>query len=264
MRYFIHIGYDGTRYKGWQRQKRTPITVQEVIEKTLFKLLKKEITVYGCGRTDAGVHASQYILHINLEEEAPANLKFLLNKNLPDGIAVYEVLAVEATQHCRYNATTRTYDYFIHWKKDPMLYRYSSFYEQEDWAFEQMQEAVQLIAQTKDFKPLCKQPNLYKNTLCKITNCALYVNEEQGRIRFSITSNRFLRGMVRYCVYFLLEIGKSRLSLTDFEQILNQKKLVFHKKPALPNGLFLSQVTYPFLEFKNAHPLIGMLKRGLE
>lgn len=263
MRYFIHLAYDGTRYRGWQRQKDQE-SVQEVIEQTLLRLLKKEVIVYGCGRTDAGVHASQYILHINLEEEAPTNLKFLLNKNLPDVIAVYEVLAVKANQHARYDAIARTYDYFIHWKKDPMLYRYSSFYEQPNLDVPQMQQAVKLISQTKDFKPLCKQPDLYNHTLCEIKNCALFVNEKQGRLRFSITSNRFLRGMVRYCVFFLLEVGRGRLSLEEFEQILNQETLVFKKRPALPNGLFLSQVDYPYLTFKNEHALISMLKIGLE
>ena len=95
MRYFIHIGYDGTKYSGWQRQINTNKTVQEVIEQKLFKIFKKEITVYGCGRTDAGVHASQYIMHINLEEAPTFDLQFRLNKNLPDDIAIFEIIKVQ-------------------------------------------------------------------------------------------------------------------------------------------------------------------------
>lgn len=264
MRYFIHLAYDGTNYKGWQRQKSTPKTVQEIIEKSLFKLFKKEVIVYGCGRTDAGVHASQYVIHINLEEAPPFDLKFRLNKNLPDAIAVFEIIEVDEKAHCRYHAVSRTYDYFIHWKKDPVLYRHSSFYEDLELDFDLMRKAAALILKTKDFKPLCKQPDLYDHTNCEISNCALFVNEKQGRLRFTITSNRFLRGMVRYCVYFLLEIGRGRLTLEAFEAILNQKDVFFKKKPALANGLFLSGVEYSFLELEERHALIGMLRGGVE
>ncbi len=264
MRYFIHLGYDGTYYSGWQRQINTDKTVQEVIEDILFKLFKKKIIAYGCGRTDAGVHASQYIMHINLEEAPSFDLKFRLNKNLPDRIAVFEIVEVADDQHCRFDAVARTYDYFIHWKKDPVLFAHSSFYDQLELDFELMKKAAALILHTKDFKPLCKQPDLYKNTDCHITRSEVIVNEEQGRLRFTITSNRFLRGMVRICVFFLLEVGKGNLSLEEFEQILQQKKTLAEKQPAFPNGLFLSKVEYPYLTFKDKHHLIQMLRLGLE
>jgi len=264
MRFFIHIGYDGTNYKGWQRQKNTRKTVQEVIEQTLFKVLKKEVTVYGCGRTDAGVHASQYVFHINLDEAPIFDLKFRLNKNLPDTIAVFEVIEVSEDQHTQYHAVARTYDYFIHWKKDPVIIRYSSFYEHLELDIELMRKAAALILETKDFKPLCKQPDVYKSTYCHIMKSELFVNEEQGRLRFSITSNRFLRGMVRYIVFFLLEVANGDITLDEFKRILNQEKGLTMKRPALPNGLFLSRVEYPFLELKDSHHLIRMLKMGLE
>lgn len=264
MRYFINLGYDGRNYKGWQRQKSTRKTIQEVIEQILFKVFKKEVTVYGCGRTDAGVHASQYVFHINLDEAPVFDLKFRLNKNLPDAIVIFEIIEVNEDQHCRYDAVARTYDYFIHWKKDPVLFRHSSFYDQFVLDFALMRKTATLISETKDFKPLCKQPDLYKNTLCQIEKCELFVNEEQGRLRFSITSNRFLRGMVRYCVFFLLEVASGKMTLNEFEQILNQEKVLINKQPALPNGLYLSKVEYPFLELNDSHHLIRMLKVGLE
>ena len=198
MRYFIHIGYDGTNFKGWQRQKNNPNTIQERIEQTLFKLFKKQITVYGCGRTDAGVHASQYILHINLDNAPRFDLKVRLNHNLPAAIVVFEIIEVDEDQHCRYDAMWRTYDYFMHWNKGPALFHYSAFYRKSALDIDLMKKAVALIAGTKDFRPLCKQPDLYKHTLCQIKKCELFVHKEQGRLRFSITSNRFLRGMIRY------------------------------------------------------------------
>ncbi len=201
MRYFLHLGFDGNDYSGWQRQKNTLNTVQEVVEQKLSQIFKKEVTAYGCGRTDAGVHASQYVIQINLDEPPAFDLKFRLNKNLPHDIAVFEIIEVNQNQHCRFDAVARTYDYFIHWHKDPVLMRYSSFYDGLRLNFDLMRKAAALILATKDFKPLCKQPNLYHNTLCQITKSELFVNEEQGRLRFTITSNRFLRGMVRLCIF---------------------------------------------------------------
>jgi len=264
MRYFIHLGFEGSNYRGWQRQKNTRNTVQEVVEQTLSRLFKKGVSVYGCGRTDAGVHASQYVIQINLDEAPTFDLKFRLNKNLPDDIAVFEIIEVNEDQHCRHDATARTYDYFIHWNKDPVLIRYSSFYEDLILDFDLMRKAAALILGTRDFKPMCKQPDLYNNTLCQISKCELFVNEEQGRLRFTITSNRFLRGMVRICVFFLLEVGSGKMTFKEFGEILNQEKDLKEKHPAHPNGLFLSKVEYPFLELNDSHNLIRMLRVGLE
>jgi len=264
MRYFIHLGYEGTNYSGWQRQTSTANTLQEIIEQTLSLIFKKEIKVWGCGRTDAGVHASQYVIHINLEEAPDFDLKFRLNKNLPDDIAIYEILEATDEQHCRYHAVARTYDYFLHWNKDPHLINYSSLYDDLKLDFDLMHKAVTMILKTEDFRPVCKQPDLYDNTLCKITNCQLFVNEEDGRLRFTITSNRFLRGMIRLCIFFLLKVGTGEISLVQFEKILNQEQELKQIQPALPNGLFLSKIEYPFLQLKDSNNFIKMLKQGLE
>jgi len=101
MRYFLHLGFDGGRYSGWQLQKNTPDTVQEVLEQVLGQLLKKDIAVYGCGRTDAGVHASQFVAQISLEDAPSFDLKFRLNKNLPADIAIFDVIEVDDHRHCR-------------------------------------------------------------------------------------------------------------------------------------------------------------------
>jgi tRNA pseudouridine38-40 synthase len=263
MRYFIHLGFDGSDYRGWQRQKETRNTVQEVVEQTLSRLFKKRVSAYGCGRTDAGVHASQYVIQINLDEAPVFDLKFRLNKNLPNSIAVFEIIEVNENQHCRHDAVARTYDYFAHWNKDPALVRYSSFYEDVILDFAQMKKAAALILENRDFRTLCKQPDLNDNTLCQISKCEVFINEKQGRLRFTITSNRFLRGMVRICVFFLLEVGKGKMTLDEFEKILNQEKDFKEKWPAHPNGLFLSSVEYPFLKLTDSHNLISMLKLGL-
>lgn len=264
MRYFIHFGFDGSRYSGWQQQKNTSDTIQEVVELTLAKLLKRRVIIHGCGRTDAGVHASQYVAHFDSEGSPEFDLKFRLNKNLPDDIAIFELFEAGEDWHSRYDVTARTYDYFIHWKKDPALIRYSAFYDDVDLNFDLMKKAARLIFKTEDFRPLCKQPNIYKHTLCNITRSELYVNEEEGRMRFSITSNRFLRGMVRFCVHFLLKVGSGEMDLREFEKIIRQEKGLKQKEPALANGLFLSKVEYPYLRLRDSHQLFNLLKKGLE
>ncbi len=264
MRYFLHLGFDGTNHSGWQKQKNTDNTVQEIIEKKLSQIFKKEMTVYGCGRTDSGVHASQYVMQINLDEPPAFDLKFRLNKNLPRGIAIFEIIEVDQDQHCRYHAVARTYDYFIHSTKDPILVRYSSFYEDLVIDFDLMKKAAALILETRDFRAMCKQPDLYKNAFCQISKCEVFCNEEQNRWRFTITSNRFLRGMIRICVFFLLQVGSGEMTLEEFREILHQEKELKYKPPALPNGLFLSKIDYPFVKFKDSHHLIKMLRVGLE
>ena len=264
MRYFINLGYDGTNYRGWQRQKNPRNTVQEVIEKTLSHIFKKTVSAYGCGRTDAGVHASQYVIQIDLDEAPEFDLIFRLNKNLPDDIAVFEIIEVNDNQHCLHDAMARTYDYFIHWNKDPVLFRFSSYYEGLTLNSDHMRKAAALILKTRDFKSLCKHPDFYDNTLCEIMNCEVFVNEEQGRLRFTITANRFLRGMVRICVFYLMEVGSGKMTLQEFEEILSQEKEVEERVPAYPNGLFLSRVEYPFLKLNNSHNIIRMLRSGLE
>lgn len=264
MRYFIHLGFDGSTFSGWQRQNNTSNTVQEVVEKVLFRLFKNRISVYGCGRTDAGVHASQYVMQIDLDEAPLFDLKFRMNKNLPYGISVFEVIEVGENQHCRHDAVARTYDYFIHFNKNPVLFHVSSLYEDLKLDFNLMKAATALIFETKDFRAMCKKPDLYDNTLCQISNCELFVNEEQGRLRFTITSNRFLRGMIRICIFFLLEVGKGEMTLEEFRQVLNQEKEFKEKWPAHPNGLFLSKIEYPYLELDDSHNTMKMLSIGLE
>jgi tRNA pseudouridine38-40 synthase len=262
MTYFFHIGFDGGRYKGWQFQPNLR-TVQGAIEDTLQQIFKKEIRVEGCGRTDAGVHASQYVLHIQLEEDFDFDLKFRLNKNLPDDIVVYDILEMKNKQHARFDAISRTYDYFIHLKKDPFLKKYSSFYEFKNLDFEAMKKAAELFMKYDDFKSICKQPDLYNHTRCNVTHAKLYVDEKQERLRFTITANRFLRGMIRLCVYFLLEVGRGRMTLEEFEDRFGNRKDGF-KRSAYPDGLFLSKVEYPYLKMENESELFHFLKTGLE
>ncbi len=262
MNYFLHLGYDGTRYSGWQFQPNTR-SVQGTIEDILKEMFKTKIHVSGCGRTDAGVHASQYIANIHIPKPFDFDLKFRLNKRLPDDIVVFDILEMGDRQHARFDATSRTYDYFIHLKKDPFLKRHSSFYDLGNLDFAAMKKAAKLFEKYDDFRAVCLQPLLYKSTRCQVTHAELFVDKKQERLRFTITANRFLRGMVRLCVYFLLEIGKGEMTIEEFEHRLSNQ-LDGVKKSAFPDGLYLSKIEYPYLMLENRNDFFQFLKIGLQ
>jgi tRNA pseudouridine38-40 synthase len=261
MRYFLHISYDGNNYRGWQRQAEAK-SVQETIEKSLSKIFKTHVTVYGCGRTDAGVHASQYMLHINLDDLLTFDLKFRLNKNLPNDIVVYDVVKMQDKQHARFDATSRTYDYFIHFQNDPVLNKYSSLYEKENLNFESMSKAVKLLMKGNDFRHFCKQPDIHDNTLCKVFSANLLVTPNQTRMHFTMTSNRFLRGMMRIIVDSIIQVGTGELSTDNFQDMLDNNCPETEKHPAHPNGLFLSKIEYPYLSLPEKENICTLLKQG--
>ena len=258
-RYFLHIAYDGSKYRGWQRQTDV-ISVQEIIEDKLLQIFKEKITVYGCGRTDAGVHASQYILHINLATPLTFDLKFRLNKNLPDGIVIHEVVQVENRQHARFDAIARTYHYFMHFDEDCVLKRYSTFQDKTGLDFKLMKEAAALIVEGKDFKHFCKQPELFDDTTCNVFHASLAINEAGKRMQFKVTANRFLRGMIRILVAALIDIGSGKLSIEAFKKMLQNEGEPFEKHPAYPNGLYLSKVEYPYISFEEKGIIGSLLK----
>ena len=260
MKYFLHISYDGSNYRGWQRQANA-VSVQETIEDKLQGIFKKKITVMGCGRTDAGVHASQYVLHIEVDKPIDFDLKFRLNKHLPNDIAVYEVIEMELKQHARFDPVARSYDYFIHSYADPILSRYSSLYELEGMDFDAMKKVVDLLPSYEDYRGFCRHPDLYHHTLCKVSQAKLYIDEEKQRMRFSITANRFLRGMIRLLVSSIIKVGNRELSISAFEDILIHKTVDPNKKPAYPNGLFLSKVKYPYLKLDSKKDICRLLKK---
>ena len=127
MRYFIHIAYNGNNYRGWQRLPGI-VSIQEVIETILSRILKISVTILGCGRTDAQVHASQFFFHFDFEGGRLPDLLFLLNKNLPHDIVVYDVIQMEGLPHARFDAIQRSYDYYIHTQQDPYLIGLSSYF----------------------------------------------------------------------------------------------------------------------------------------
>lgn len=250
MKYFFHIAYDGSKYSGWQWQPNS-FSVQGVIEQKLEKIFKEKITVFGCGRTDKGVHAAQYFFHIDVRKEFHFDLKYVLKKHLPPTISLFNIISFENRQHARYDAKKRTYDYFFHTIPDPFLDKYSSLFDEEALDLDLMTSATMLLLKYSDFRGFCLQPDSHNHTLCKVFKCGLIANENQTRIQFTITGDRFLKGMVRILISMLLKIGKKEMNLENFESLLKNPRNGFNLKPAPPNGLYLSKVEYDYLKLDN-------------
>ena len=247
MRYFFHIGYNGYNYHGWQKHAGFT-TIQETLEDNLSKLLKSTTTIIGCGRTDAQVHANQYFFHLNSDLELNEEIVFRLNKMLPEDIAVFEIIKVADDVHAQYNAVKRTYDYFVHTYKDPFLNRFSSYYQGKELDIQTIKQALALLPNYNDYYAFCKSPEKQEHTICNLMSAELFSTAKGDQFRIQISSNRFLRGMIRAIVAKLFKTGAGEMSIDEFENYLITKDSRPNLEFAPPQGLYLSKVVYPFLD----------------
>ena len=244
MRYFVWFSYDGTAYHGWQIQPNGN-SVQEELQRALSTLLRQDISVTGAGRTDAGVHARVMVAHFDLGGHETFDMKDLaykLNRILPKDIAVEKVEPVSDDMHARFSATSRTYHYYIHTRKDPFRRAYSCelHYELD---FEKMNEAGRILTTYEDFGAFCKAHSDVKTTLCKVTKAA-WIQTSDSSWYFEITANRFLRNMVRAVVGTLIDVGRGRLSLEEFRKVIEGKRRTEAGESMPANALFLEEVKY--------------------
>lgn len=242
MRYFIQLSYDGTKYSGWQTQPRG-VTVQQVVAESLSTLLGQQIDCVGSGRTDAGVHARLQVAHIDAElGYSLEEFVYRLNAILPYEIAVQWIRPVSAGAHARYDAESRSYEYFIHQQKDPFKVNRSYFFKPTvDIAA--MNKAAELMLSWKDFQCFSKVRTDVKHFDCQVFEA--YWRRENDSLIFYVSANRFLRGMVRAIVGTLLEVGQGRLSQGEFGQVLESRDRKAAARNVPPEGLFLTNVTYP-------------------
>ena len=247
MKFFIQLSYKGTHYFGWQRQPRHP-SVQQTLEEALEKMLGYHVNCIGCGRTDTGVHASQYFCHIKVAEDFAYDPVFRLNKMLPDDIAIHDFIPVPWEAHAQHDALSRTYTYRLHTVKNAFDSELSAFYPKENMDLHTVRAAVETLGKYHDFRSFCRQPAIYKTTVCQLSQAALQVDDLGEKLTFTFTADRFLRGMVRYMVGQILEVAYGRVGLADFENLLKYGLPPRRFKSAHPQGLYLSEVRYGFLE----------------
>ena len=258
MRYFLHLAYIGTNFIGWQRQVFAQDTVQSVIEDRLSKVFRQKTTAYGCGRTDAGVHAIQFFAHFDTDHTINFDLTERLNYMLPHTIRIYNVIPVHPEAHARYNAYERSYIYHIHTKPNPYLWPYSTYYPLSDISLSVMEQGLQLLKELEDFKYLCHTPSRLGSTRCSLSEASVYLNEDKSQILFKFTSNRFLKSMIRVIVALLLELGTGRINIDQFILLINGRYQLSHPATAYPQGLHLLSVKYPYLEIPpHNHPFVN-------
>lgn len=231
------------------------------METNISQILKIPAAIICCGRTDALVHASQFFFHIDIENTWDFDLMFRLNKNLPDDIAVFDILPMEGLPHARFDATKRTYDYFFHTYKDPFLGNFSTLFTERNLNFEKMRDAATLLLQYNDYKAFCRAPLQYRTTICNVTEARFFADSTGDKFRFQISANRFLGNMVRILVGKLFLVGNGSLTIEEFENMLKTKESPKILKPAFPQGLYLSKVSYPYLDLPTRTKFLGLVNQ---
>lgn len=249
MRYFIHLAYDGTRFHGWQIQPNG-ISVEGEIEQRLSTLLRQPVDIVGAGRTDAGVHARHMVAHFDISLECdPEQLCYRLNRMMPPDICIYKIEKVADDKHARFSAVSRTYHYYVSTVRNPFNRQYSWLCHY-DLDFELMNQAAKILMEYKDFASFCKSHTDVKTTLCDVSEAKWYsltpneTNNCEGEYYFRIKANRFLRNMVRAVVGTLVEVGRHRLTLDDFRNVIEGKKRTMAGESMPANALFLEKIEY--------------------
>jgi tRNA pseudouridine38-40 synthase len=245
-RYFIELSYKGTKYHGWQIQPNA-LTVQEVLDKALSIYFREKIETLGCGRTDTGVHATQFFAHFDIEALNPLLQKFSvlsLNSLLPFDIAVCRIIETASQSHARFDATSRSYEYRIHYLKNPFLQEYS-WLVRDRLNVNAMNTAASELLNYTDFSCFSKSNTQVFTNNCKITR-AEWVESEEGLI-FHISADRFLRNMVRAIVGTMVEIGKEKLQSDAIHGIIESKNRSNAGASVPACGLYLTKVKYPYL-----------------
>ncbi len=247
-RYFIYLAYDGEKYHGWQIQPNG-ISIQETLMKYLAMLLRQDIDVVGAGRTDAGVHAKKMIAHFDFPMVIDTKqLTDKLNKVLPRDISIFKIVEVNQDAHSRFDAESRTYEYYITTQKNPFNrnYAYQLYYSVD---VELMNEACKVLFEFTDFTSFSKLHTDTMTNFCTIFK-AKWNQIDDTTFCFTIQANRFLRNMVRAIVGTLLEVGRGKMSIEEFRKVIEKQNRSVAGTSVPGHALFLVDVAYPENIFK--------------
>ena len=240
-RYFLELAYKGTNYSGFQIQDNAA-SIQREVEKALAVFFRTAIMLTGSSRTDGGVHANQNFFHFDYEGVIESKVLYNINAILPADIALRGIYPVAGDAHCRFDAIAREYRYYVYREKDPFLADRAYFFPYT-LDMEKMKGVADVIAGFQDFTSFAKRNSQVKTFLCTIHES--YWREEGGCLVYHVKANRFLRGMVRGLVGTMLQVGRGKLSVGDFEGILNKRDNQLADFSTPGHGLFLYQVYFP-------------------
>lgn len=241
MRYALILSYKGTAYHGWQRQDNA-ISVQQVLEEKLSIFSREPAEITGCGRTDTGVHASYYVAHVDLQNPLGTDTAHRLNGMLPADIAIHRVVNVSDSFHARFDAIAREYAYHIHFSKNPFKTD-SSWQRPNHFNFAAMNQAAQQLLGIHSFECFCKGPAPADNFRCEIFKAEWQVEDDSAV--FIIRANRFLRNMVRAIVGTLLDVGTNKMSISEFQQLIETGSRSDAGNSVPAHGLYLTDISYP-------------------
>lgn len=254
-RYFIELAYKGTAYSGFQIQQNA-ITIQSELEKAFQVISGMPIELTGSSRTDAGVHALQNFFHCDLAVEVeewrgiqnPGNLVYKLNAILPEDISILSITKMHSDAHCRFDAISRTYQYYIYKFKHPFLTE-RAYYFPYTLDVDLLQSTAEMIKEYNDFSAFSKRNTQVKTFNCDIMESYWISNGEQ--LIYHVKANRFLRGMVRALVATQLKVGRKKIGIETFREIIENKDSAkaFFAAPA--KGLFLEAVHFREGYFEN-------------
>lgn len=248
----MRLSYLGAPFHGWQRQPNG-VSVQSTIEDALTTILRSTTPIVGAGRTDAGVNASMMVAHFDVEQPIPdtSQLTRALNSIVGRAIAIEEITPVHPEAHARFDATSRTYHYFAHIGKNPFL-ETLSWQAPSTLDFNAMNQAAELLLSVDDFTSFAKLHSDARTNLCKVNQAQwVPVDEQHTRWVFQITADRFLRNMVRAVVGTLVDVGRGKLDLAQFKEIIDRRNRCAAGTSMPPHPLFLHQVTYPYYPHLN-------------
>lgn len=242
--YKITIQYDGTKYRGWQVQKSTDMTIQGKLQGILEQLAGHPVEVIGSGRTDAGVHAAGQIANFHIEDDfSQEEIIQYLNRYLPMDIAVVEIEEAEERFHARYHATSKTYVYRIHTSPIPNVFerKFRYHYEQQ-LDVVAMRKAASLLIGTHDYMSFCGNNKMKKSTVRTVYS--IEVVEHRDGLELIYTGDGFLQNMIRIMTGTLIEVGNGTRQAEEMSALLAAKDRSKAGYTVPPEGLMLKQVDY--------------------
>lgn len=247
MRYFIRLSYRGAPFHGWQVQPNAE-SVQGTLERALSVALRRDIQIVGAGRTDAGVNAREMFAHFDFDAPLADKGRLIvsLNRLVGRDIAVHDIIPVAGDAHARFDATSRTYKYFVSFEKTPFFYPLS-WHCPNPLDIERMNEAASVLLNTEDFTSFAKLHSDVKTNICHVTH-ARWEMEGETMAVFTITADRFLRNMVRAVVGTLVEVGRGKMSVSDFKNVIERKDRCAAGQSMPGEALFLWEVKYPYIK----------------
>ena len=240
-RFFLEVAYKGTSYSGFQIQDNAS-SIQQEVEKALEVFYRQPFALTGSSRTDGGVHALQNFFHFDYQGVIEDRVLYNINAILPPDIVLKGVRIVSPDAHCRYDALSREYRYYLYGKKDPFLADRAWFYPYT-LDRDSLQAAAAHLLECHDFTTFSKRSTQVKTFLCTIYESTW--KEEKTGLVYQVKANRFLRGMVRGLVGTMLQVGRGKLSIEDFAGVIRQKDNRLADFSAPGHGLFLHQVYFP-------------------